>query len=179
MRRRDIIGLVGAAAALPMAARAQQQPMPVIGFLHPASPDGSADRVRAFRQGLKETGFVEGENVAVEYSWGDNQLERLPALAAELVRRQVVTIAAISPRAAFAVKAATATIPTVFVVPEDPVRLGLVTSLARPDGNLTGVNFFPAEVAGKRLELLRALVPQSDAAPGKAGAIQPVQVRPK
>jgi putative ABC transport system substrate-binding protein len=131
----------------------------VIGFLHPASPDGNADRVRAFRQGLKDSGFIEGENVAVEYRWADNQLERLPAMATELVRRQVVAIAAISPRAAFAAKAATATIPTVFVVPEDPVRLGLVTSLARPDGNLTGVNFFPAEVAGKRLELLRVLVP--------------------
>jgi putative ABC transport system substrate-binding protein len=159
--RREFMRVLGGAAAWPLVARAQQPAMPVIGFLHPASADGNSDRVRAFRQGLKETGFVEGENVTVEYYWADNQVERLPALATELVRRQVVTIAAISPRAAFAVKAATATIPTVFVVPEDPVRLGLVTSLARPDGNLTGVNFFPAEVAAKRLELLRVLVPES------------------
>jgi ABC-type uncharacterized transport system substrate-binding protein len=160
VRRRDVITLLGGAAATwPLAVRAQQPTMPVIGFLHTASPDGNADRVRAFRQGLKETGFVEGENVAVEYRWADNQVERLPAMAAELVRRRVVAIAAISPRAAFAAKEATTTVPIVFVVPEDPVRLGLVTSLARPGGNLTGVNFFPAEVAAKRLELLRVLVP--------------------
>ena len=160
MRRRDFVTLLGSvAAAWPRAARAQQGTMPVIGFLHSASPDGNADRMRTFRQGLKETGFVEGENVAIEYRWADSQVERLPALATELVRRGVAVIVVFGPVVAFAAKAATTTIPIVFVVPEDPVRLGLVTNLARPGGNLTGINFFPAEVTGKRLELLRELVP--------------------
>ena len=133
--------------------------MPVIGFLHSASPERKRGPRRTFRQGLKETGFVEGENVAIEYRWADSQVERLPALATELVRRGVAVIVVFGPVVAFAAKAATTTIPIVFVVPEDPVRLGLVTNLARPGGNLTGINFFPAEVTGKRLELLRELVP--------------------
>jgi ABC-type uncharacterized transport system substrate-binding protein len=162
-RRALILGLGGAAAASsiawPRAAHAQQPGLPVIGFCHTGSPDGFGDLLRGFRQGLKDVGYVEGENVTVDYRWAEYQMDRLPALAAELARRKVTVITAPTSAAVAAAKAATTTIPIVFLSAEDPVRLGFVASLARPGGNLTGINFLNSELSAKRLELLRTLLP--------------------
>src|SRR5262245_1618740 len=162
MRRRDFIAGLAGTAAWPLAARAQRGAAPTIGFLDPRSPHSTTDQLRAFRQGLKESGYVEGENVAIEHRFAEGQLDRLPALAAELVRRRVFVIATNGGApSAFAAKAATTTIPIVFMAGEDPVKLGLVASLARPGGNLTGINLVIGELTAKRLELLRMMVPRS------------------
>ena len=162
MKRREFITLLGGAAAgWPLAARAQQPGMPLVGFLDPRSPDVVRDRLRAFRQGLKETGYVEGENVTIAYRFAENQIDRLHDLAADLVRRQVAVIATVAEDAAFVANAATTTVPILFIVSRDPVSLGLVASLAHPGGNVTGVNFLASELVAKRLELLRELVPRA------------------
>ena len=160
MKRREFITLLGGAVTWPLTAGAQQASMPVIGLLDSRLPDAITGRLRGFRQGLKDTGYVEGENVAIVYRFADNHDDRLPELAADLAHRRVAVISTAGTPSVFAAKAASTTIPIVFLVGDDPVRLNLVTSLARPGGNMTGINVFNSEVTSKRLEFLRELVPR-------------------
>jgi putative ABC transport system substrate-binding protein len=159
--RRKFLATLGGAAAWPLAAQAQQAAMPVIGYLDSRPPEAVANRLHGLRQGLKESGYIENENVAIAYRWAENQPDRLQELATDLVRRRVAVIITAGPPSTFAAKTATSTIPILFLVGDDPARLGLVASLARPGGNLTGINIFNAELAAKRLELLRELVPRA------------------
>src|SRR5215831_10760558 len=161
MKRREFITLLGGAAAWPLVARAQQPKMPLIGFLHIASLETRRNQVVSFNQGLKDTGYIEGENVTVQYRWAENQNDRMPALAADLVRRQVAVIAALSTPSVLAAKNATTTIPIVFLTNGDPVKFGLVDSLNRPGRNITGITLLGVEVVAKRFELLHKVVPRA------------------
>jgi putative ABC transport system substrate-binding protein len=163
MRRREFIGAVGGAAiAWPIVARAQRSAMPVIGFIDSRSVESVGNRLVGFRQGLQQAGYTEGQSVAIEYRWGENQMDRVPELTADLVRQQVdVIVASGGTPVTFAAKRAATKIPVVFLAAQDPVKLGLVSSLARPDGNLTGVNFFNTELAVKQFELLHEIVPSA------------------
>jgi putative tryptophan/tyrosine transport system substrate-binding protein len=158
--RREFITLLGGAVAWPLAAHAQQSAMPVVGILGISAPDTIGDRLRAFRLGLKEAGYIDGENLAIDYRWTENQFDRFPELAADFVRKRVAVITTVA-GASLAAKLATTSIPIVFISAEDPVRLGLVASLARPGGNLTGINIFSAELVAKRLEFVRELLPSA------------------
>jgi putative tryptophan/tyrosine transport system substrate-binding protein len=161
IRRRQFLTLLaGATAAWPLAARAQQPAMPVVGILGISAPDTIGDRLRAFRLGLKEAGYIDGENLAIDYRWTENQFDRFPELAADFVRKRVAVITTVA-GASLAAKLATTSIPIVFISAEDPVRLGLVASLARPGSNLTGINIFSAELVAKRLEFVRELLPSA------------------
>jgi putative ABC transport system substrate-binding protein len=178
VKRREFITLLGGAAASPghsPQARSSRASLPVLGFLNSGSPDAFARRLRAFHQGLKEVGYVEGQNVEIEYRWAEGQNDRLPTLATDLARRQVTVMTPFGSAATIAAKSATTTIPIVFAVDDDPVRLGLVASLARPDGNLTGLNFFATELVEKRLELLRSSCPRPLAWP--CSSIRPIPMQ--